>query len=160
MRSDLSAFCHTKARQLVRWCFEPCQPQRILSGLKTNSSLSPSYLIYRSLNYKSSTTVLKYFTQEPIQHNPLYFMEHCSLSRKVKTILTISKCHSGNTLTHVLESILSSAGTQRRNLHQSSAMTSWVTHFILWTYTGTNGTFFTTGNQRIMDGYILTYSRL
>ena len=28
---------------LVSWCFEPSQPQRITSGLKTNFSLSPSY---------------------------------------------------------------------------------------------------------------------
>ena len=27
---------------LVSWCFEPSQPQRIISGLKTNFSLSPS----------------------------------------------------------------------------------------------------------------------
>ena len=28
---------------LVRWCFEPSQPQRITSGLNTNFTLSPSY---------------------------------------------------------------------------------------------------------------------
>ena len=30
---------------LVSWCFEPGQPQRITSGLKTNFSLSPSYTL-------------------------------------------------------------------------------------------------------------------
>ena len=33
----------TFCKQLVSWCFEPSQPQRIISGLKTNFSLSPSY---------------------------------------------------------------------------------------------------------------------
>ena len=28
--------------KLVSWCFEPSQPQRITSGLKTNFSLYPS----------------------------------------------------------------------------------------------------------------------
>ena len=28
--------------QLVSWCFEPSQPQRIVSGLNTNFTLSPS----------------------------------------------------------------------------------------------------------------------
>ena len=31
---------------LVSWCFEPSQPQRITSGLKTNFSLSPSLSHY------------------------------------------------------------------------------------------------------------------
>ena len=52
---------HTKARQLVTWCFELCQPQRNMSGLKTNFSLSPSYLICRSLNYKSLNNSVKIF---------------------------------------------------------------------------------------------------
>ena len=30
-------------RCYVSWCFEPSQPQRITSGLKTNFNLSPSY---------------------------------------------------------------------------------------------------------------------
>ena len=33
--------------ELVSWCFEPSQPQRITSGLKTNFSLSPSYSLNR-----------------------------------------------------------------------------------------------------------------
>ena len=32
----------------VSWCFEPSQPQRITSGLKTNLGLSPSYLAERT----------------------------------------------------------------------------------------------------------------
>ena len=33
---------------LVSWCFEPSQPQRITSGLKTNFSSSPSYSLNKS----------------------------------------------------------------------------------------------------------------
>ena len=29
---------------LVSWCFEPSQPQRVISGPTTNLGLSPSYL--------------------------------------------------------------------------------------------------------------------
>ena len=36
----------------VSWCFESCQPQRIISGLKTNFSLSPSYSFHKSLYRK------------------------------------------------------------------------------------------------------------
>ena len=33
------------ASLVVSWCFEPSQPQRITSGLKTNFSVAPSYSI-------------------------------------------------------------------------------------------------------------------
>ena len=35
------------------WCFEPSQPQRITSGLKTNFNISPIYLFRKSLYHKS-----------------------------------------------------------------------------------------------------------
>ena len=31
-----------RERELISWCFEPSQPQRITSGLNTNFTLSPS----------------------------------------------------------------------------------------------------------------------
>ena len=37
---------------LVSGCFEPCQPQRIISGLKTYFNPSPSYSAYKLLNHK------------------------------------------------------------------------------------------------------------
>ena len=40
--------------KLVSRYFEPGQPQRIISGLKTNFSLSPTYLLHKSLYQKSS----------------------------------------------------------------------------------------------------------
>ena len=39
--------------QLVSWCFEPSQPQRITSGLNTNVTPSPSYSFYRSSYHTS-----------------------------------------------------------------------------------------------------------
>ena len=39
--------------QLVSWCFEPSQPQRITSGLNTNFTLSPSYSFHKSSYHKS-----------------------------------------------------------------------------------------------------------
>ena len=36
---------------LVSWYFEPSRPQRIVSGLKTNFSLSPSYSAHKSSNH-------------------------------------------------------------------------------------------------------------
>ena len=38
--------------QLVSWCFEPRQPERIIPWLKTNFSLSPRYSVHKSLDYK------------------------------------------------------------------------------------------------------------
>ena len=37
----------------VTWCFEPSQPRRITSGLKTNVTLSPSYSFHKSSHHKS-----------------------------------------------------------------------------------------------------------
>ena len=40
-------------RQSVSWCFEPSQPQRTTSELKTNFYLSPCYSFHKSLCYTS-----------------------------------------------------------------------------------------------------------
>ena len=39
---------------LASWCFQPSPPQRILSGLKANFSLSPTYSAHKSSNEKLS----------------------------------------------------------------------------------------------------------
>ena len=39
---------------LLSWCFEPSQAQRIILGLKTNFSLSASYSAHKSTNHKFS----------------------------------------------------------------------------------------------------------
>ena len=43
----------SKVQILVSWCFEPSQPQRIISGLKTNFNLSRSYSFHGLLYPKS-----------------------------------------------------------------------------------------------------------
>ena len=40
-------------KKLVSWCFEPSQPQRIISVLNTNFTLSPSYSFHKSSYYRS-----------------------------------------------------------------------------------------------------------
>ena len=39
----------------VRWYFEPSQPQRIISGLRPNFNLCPSYSAHKSSNHKFSS---------------------------------------------------------------------------------------------------------
>ena len=43
----------TLMHELVSWCFEPSQRQRITSGLNTNFTLSPSYSFHKSVYHKS-----------------------------------------------------------------------------------------------------------
>ena len=56
LRSPLfSIMCYEKLCQislLVSWCFEPSQPQRIISELKTKFNLSPTYCAHKSQNHK------------------------------------------------------------------------------------------------------------
>ena len=47
------ATCKYQRSQLISWCFELSQPQRITSGLNTNFSLSPSYSFHKSSYHKS-----------------------------------------------------------------------------------------------------------
>ena len=69
--------------QLVSWCFEPSQPQRITSGLKTNFSLSPAYSSHES-----------------------WYTPQISFSQTTtKTITTISERKPRKTIAHVLQPI-------------------------------------------------------
>ena len=99
---------------LVGSCFEPSQPQGIISGLRANSSVSPS-------NCHSTS---QYITS-------LFFSDHNS-----------NYSHNSGTQNHkstdtCFWAYLYSAGTQHGNLHQSSITTSRVTYFILRAHTGT-----------------------
>ena len=47
---------------LVSWCFEPSQPQRITSGLNTLFALSPSYSFHESFYHKSCIWAYLYST--------------------------------------------------------------------------------------------------
>ena len=40
---------------LVSWCFEPSQPQRSISGRKTNANPSPNYSARKPLNHSTIT---------------------------------------------------------------------------------------------------------
>ena len=54
-----------RERELVSCCIEPSQPKRIISGLKTNFNLSPTYSFHQSLHHKSLflKPQLKFFPQ-------------------------------------------------------------------------------------------------
>ena len=103
---EWSLQCLRFGSKLVSWCFEPSQPQRIISGLKTNFDLSPSYSIHESLSNESLFLTpqlsFKYNTRKSTQH-PSYFTEHNNLSRNVKIISTILKCQPSKTIAHILE---------------------------------------------------------
>ena len=88
----------------VSWCFESCQPQRIISGLKTNFSLSPSYSFHKSLYHKSVFSQ----TTAPI-------------------LSTISERKTTKTNTY-LGAYLYSASTQHGNLNQLCVTTSRMTY--------------------------------
>ena len=46
--------CIISNTKFVSWYFEPSEPQRITSGLKTNFNLSASYSAHNSSNHKFS----------------------------------------------------------------------------------------------------------
>ena len=59
-RYQLLSVCAIQAKrkqmlvsQLVSWCFEPSQPQRITSGLNTNFTLYPSHSFHQSSYHKT-----------------------------------------------------------------------------------------------------------
>ena len=131
--------------QLVSWYCEPCQPQRIISGLKTNFILSPGYSFHKSSYCKSlflrQELPVTYFIQKPTQHNTTqltsYFTEHINLSRKGKILSIIAKGNPRKTVTHVLGNIYIPRASQHGNLRQSSVTMSRVTFFVQQTHTGT-----------------------
>ena len=60
--------------RLVSWCFEPSQPERAISWLKTNFNFSPSYSAHKSQNHKIPSNY----------SNPLW-----KPSRKITTVYLI-----------------------------------------------------------------------
>ena len=93
-------------------CFEPSQPQKIISRLKTNFYLSP-YLFHKSLYLKS-----------------LFLKPQLKLHPQVRN----ANQTNNNTC---FGAYLHSTGTQHGNLHQLSVTMSRVTYFILRAHTGT-----------------------
>ena len=65
-------------RELVSWCFEPCQLQTITSGLNTSFILSPTYSFHKSSYHKSCFVSLFIFrrhsTWEPASGRVTYFI--------------------------------------------------------------------------------------
>ena len=77
IKPDASAMDPEK-HKLVCWCFEPCQPQRIISGLNTNFTLSPSYSFHKSSYHKlcffSLFIFCRHSTREPASSRVTYFI--------------------------------------------------------------------------------------
>ena len=89
-----------------------------MSGLKTKFNLSPSYLIHKSSNHNFLSCFFLYtdiyinYNSVKIFHkdtnttqNTSCFLEHTNVSRKVKIILTITKCKSRDTITYVFKTV-------------------------------------------------------
>ena len=100
--------------QLASECFEPCQPQRMISGLKTTFSLI-SYVIHPTSH---STTSL--FFSNPNSNFTYNF--------GTQTLKNNNTCFGA---------YLYSMSTQDGNLHQLSVTISRVTCLILQAHTGT-----------------------
>ena len=96
----------------------PVNHRGSLSELKTKFSLSLSYSIHKSLNHKSIlfffffSLSFFFFNHNSVFHKETNstqhtsnFMEQTNLSRKVKIILTISKCRPRDTMTPGFERI-------------------------------------------------------
>ena len=101
---------------LVSWCFKPSQSQGIISELKTNFSLPPSYSFHKSLYYKS-----------------LFLKPKLKLYPQFRNAKPEAKKNNDT----CFGAYLHSAGTQHGNLHQLSVTLSRVTYFILRSNTGT-----------------------
>ena len=113
-----------------------------------------------------------------MQHSTLqFFIDYTNLSRKVKTILTISNANPET----CVGTYLYSAVIQHGNLHQLSVKTSRMTYFIMWATqqpvlvtakTGERGDAGDStwrvemnkdqipSSKRSIQGYLLTYFRL
>ena len=76
-----------KYRDLVSWCFEPSQPQRITSGLNTNFILPPSYSFHKPWYQKSWVFSLFIFrghsTREPAFSRVTYFILRLHREEKI-----------------------------------------------------------------------------
>ena len=79
---------------LVSRCFEPNQPQRIISGLKTNFSLSPRYSFHKSFHHGSPF-----------------------LKPQLRLYPQLRKANPEKTITHFIGAYVYAAGTEHGNLH-------------------------------------------
>ena len=123
-----------KVSQLVSWCFEPSQPQRITSGLNTNFTLSLNYSFQKSPYRKSCLLSLFIFrghtTREPASNRVTYF---------------ILRAYTGTSGSHSQHSKISGEVWKKCRWMDLKSR---------------NSKEETPGSRRSMYGYILTYSRL
>ena len=88
--------------QLVSWCFEPSQPERITSGLNKNFTLSPSQLFHK-LSYHNffyyfflSLNIFRgHSTQEPASGRVTYFILRAYTGKNVLAISNTGKIGRG-----------------------------------------------------------------
>ena len=86
--------------QLLSWCFEPSQPQKITSGLNTYFTLSPSYSFHKSLYHKSCFFEAVYIpralnTGTCIQQGDLFYSAGLHRSHVLATANTEKKSGRG-----------------------------------------------------------------
>ena len=124
--------------KLVSWCFEPSQPQRIISGLNTNFTLSPRFSFHKSSYHKSCFN--KYFLASLYSART----QHGNLHPAGWPILFCGPTH---------ESVLATANTGKigRGFGKNTGE---------WTGSVEINKEEIPGSERSMYGYILTYSRL
>ena len=122
--------------------FEPSQSERIISGLKTNFNVSPSYSISQLFNLQISfffffffqtITLCQIFHKRNQHSTSIFHRTHHSLSDSQYYIHNYEMLTKKNKNT-CFRAYLYSAGTEHRKLHQLSVMMSRVIYFILWTH--------------------------
>ena len=69
---------------LVSWYFEPSQLQTIISGLRTNFNLSPSYSAHRSLTTNFNKNLPKQHQHKVTQNKP-YTYKHQTHFRRISS---------------------------------------------------------------------------
>ena len=77
---------------LIRWYFEPSRTQRIISGLKTNFNLSPTYSAHKSSNQKPSKIhKLRPDTNLSITKHAYTSIKHKIFEELVRSVLPLLK---------------------------------------------------------------------
>ena len=78
----------------VRWYFEPCQPQSVISGLKTKFNLSSSYSVHKSSKHKFSQLYkIRNKTNSHITKHTHTSIKHNIFEVLVPSVLPLFKRH-------------------------------------------------------------------
>ena len=91
---EVQGYVHVQMTWLLAsWCFQPSQPLRIISELKTIFSPSLTYSANKSLNVNNdflrhskniSHNVFQQLCPLTLQQHGLYFVAHTNISQKVR----------------------------------------------------------------------------